>query len=613
MVGIPKSNRCTFCKLRKTKVSPYCPPPLLLSFPFHSESDVFFVGGIQQCDENWPTCGACSRAGKVCSGARNNFKFVVNGCHNEAPTTTATVSTPRSRDYSVSADDASNVSSGEGGQGSATTIVHGGPLSRRTSPGGTIIVDMKEYTAASGTGTFHRMRLSRPHRPRHLSTNGGGCGGKEGGGRSGSGRSSGRPTPTPSPSPSPIMSPSELLTARYVSCLEAARGTGNDLLIWGPSMRLIPKRLGSESPVLRHAVELVVTTWTNSQREAAPEAWLDLRLYTQALGSLQQALKAPEQSYVTDIIAAQAMLQKVELAYDFERGTNEERHATGLIAMISRGGPWQGFHDLSLQLTFDTYYNMLQSDVRLGRDSVFMQNEWSVAFKQAIESSTLSRALKSLYRIWVEATAWPTLARLVRQLHQDRTDTMTAAELLLRATSVLEFLEAENETTFKALTEAGDIAEVASYLEPDLFPTCYRFRDADTAKLFYTHALLAIIVSRTLQEANVVLENYAPALMKRCREYSRRIWMSYPYMRTQRPLAVEYTAALAFAYESANEEERAFCVRSLEDMEYFRRPPPIGRWIEATIMANVKGYTGRVPFIKSQDVTVELCGLGCRS
>lgn len=110
------------------------------------------------------------------------------------------------------------------------------------------------------------------------------------------------------------MSPSELLSARFVACLEAAKGTGNDLLIWGPSIKLVPQRLGSESPVLRHTVELVVTTWSNSQRELSPETWLDLRLYTQALGSLQKALKEPEQSYVTDIIAAQAMLQKVEVS-----------------------------------------------------------------------------------------------------------------------------------------------------------------------------------------------------------------------------------------------------------------------------------------------------------
>lgn len=111
------------------------------------------------------------------------------------------------------------------------------------------------------------------------------------------------------------MSPSDQLAARFINCLEVATGTGNDLLIWGPSIRMIPRRLGSESLVLRHTVELVVTTWTNSQRELPPEAWLDLRLYTRALGSLHKALEEPEQQgSITDTIAAQALLQKVEVS-----------------------------------------------------------------------------------------------------------------------------------------------------------------------------------------------------------------------------------------------------------------------------------------------------------
>ncbi|KAI2633573.1 hypothetical protein GGS26DRAFT_51500 [Hypomontagnella submonticulosa] len=543
MVGIPKSNRCTFCKLRKTK-----------------------------CDENWPTCGACARAGKVCSGARNNYKFVVNGCHNEEPT-------PKPGD----ADDAS-ISSGDGSQ------IHD-PLSRRASPGGTVIVDMKEYTAALGPGTFHRMRLTRPNRPRSVKYS----------------------RPTPSPTPSPVMSPSDRLAAQFISCLDAAAGTGHDMQIWGPSIRMIPQRLATESPVLRHVVELAVASWSNSQRDIlSPEAWLDLRLHMQALGSLRKALEEPEQGLVTDTIAAQWLLQKLELTYDFERGANREHHAAGLTAVISRGGPWQCFNDLGLSATFDSFFNMLQEDVRQGRESVFMHYEWTTAFNRAIENSTIRPVLEAMYRLWVEMTAWPTLVRLVRILGQDPSDTMTAAELVLRATPVIEFLERENETTLKSLMESGDIFEVENPFDPDLFPTCYQFRDIDTAKLFYTHAMYCIIVCRTLQEANLVLENYAPSVIKRCREYSKRIWMSYPWMRTQRPLAIEYTAALAFSYEAANEEEKEFCVRSLEDMEYFRRPPPIGRWIDTTIMANVKGYTGRVPFIKTQDITIEFCGLGCR-
>ncbi|KAI1134747.1 hypothetical protein F5Y05DRAFT_199543 [Hypoxylon sp. FL0543] len=546
MVGIPKSNRCTFCKLRKTK-----------------------------CDENWPTCGACDRAGKVCSGARSNYKFVVNGCHNEA-------ATPKSSD----SDDAS-ISSCDGSSQTRD------PLSRRTGAGGTIIVDLKEYTAAIGSGTFHRMRLARPHRPRSVK--------------------SGRPTP--SPTPSPVMSPSDRLAAQFVSCINAASGTGHDLVIWGPSIKMIPQRLsaGSGSQVLQHTVEVVVSSWSNSQRDIlTPETWLDLQLHMQALGSLRKALEEPEHGLVTDTIAAQWLLQKLELTYDFVRGANQENHAAGLSAVISRGGPWQGFNDLGLYATFDSFFHMLQEDVRQGRDSVFMHHEWTAALQQAIDCSTLRPILKSTYRLWIEMTVWPTLVRLVRVLCQDPSDTMTAAELILRATPAIDYLESENETTLASLMESGDIVEVDNFLDADLFPKCYQFSDIDTAKFFYTHAMYSIIVYRTMQEANLVLEHYAPSVMKKCREYSQRIWMSYPWMRMQRPLAIEYTAALAFSYESANEEEREFCVRSLDDMEFFRRPPPIGRWIDGTIMANVKGYTGRIPFIKSQDVSIELYGVGCR-
>ncbi|KAI1463819.1 uncharacterized protein F4812DRAFT_232321 [Daldinia caldariorum] len=541
MVGIPKSNRCTFCKLRKTK-----------------------------CDENWPTCGACTRAGKVCSGARNSYKFVVNGCHNESANL-----------------DSTSTASNEGVQGRQP---------RGGSPSGKMIVDMKKYTTAKGPGTFHRMRLTHPNRPRAAKFS--------------------RPalSPTLSPTPPPAMCASDRLAAELVYCLESASGTGRDMLIWGSSIWMIPRRLGSESPVLRDTVKLVVASWANSQRVAlSPEAWLDLRLHTQALRSLRKALQEPGKDLVTDTIAAQWLLQKLEFTYDFERGANQERHAAGLTAVISRGGPWQSFDDLGIHATFDSFFNILQEDVRLGRDSVFMHPEWALAFKQAVDTYTTRPVLKAMYYLWVEMTAWPTLVKLVRALCQDPSDTMAATELVLRATPLIEYLEHEGETTLNSLMESRDVVEAENPLNPDLFPTCYRFRDIDTAKLFYTHAMYTIIVYRTLQEANLVLENHNPRIMKRCREYSKRIWMTYAWMSAQIPLAVEYTAALAFSYESANEEEREFCMRCLRDLEYYRRPPPVGRWVDATIMANVKGYTGRLPFIKTRDITIEMSGLGCRS
>ncbi|OTB03852.1 hypothetical protein M426DRAFT_170217 [Hypoxylon sp. CI-4A] len=268
MVGIPKSNRCTFCKLRKTK-----------------------------CDENWPTCGTCARADKVCSGARSTYKFVVNGSHNEVITTPAqpdshhdTIIPLRSNSSQLLQDISS----------------------KPASPGDAIIVDMKEYTASRGPGTFHRMRLTQARRPRSIKSS----------------RLTPTPTPTPaatpSPRSSPVLDPSDRLAGQLVACLEAAADTGHDMQIWGPSIRIIPQRLRSESRVLRHTVELVVATWSNSRRDVlAPELWLDLSLHMRALGSLRKALEEPEPEpeseelglgLVTDTIAAQWLLQKLEVS-----------------------------------------------------------------------------------------------------------------------------------------------------------------------------------------------------------------------------------------------------------------------------------------------------------
>ncbi|KAI1077952.1 hypothetical protein F5B20DRAFT_248510 [Whalleya microplaca] len=569
MVGIPKSNRCTFCKSRKTK-----------------------------CDENWPTCGTCARAGKVCSGARSSFKFVVNGCHNNNN------ATPPISDSEDTTSNGFECSQFRSRNSSSSSLV-----SRRQGTGactnrGAVMVDMKEYSAVLGGGTFRRMRLSRNHPSSYAQ-------------QKQVDRLTPTPTstPTPSPSPSPGLSATatEQLATKLVRCLEAAAGTGHDPMIWGPSIGIIPQRLDGTSAVLQHAVELVLAAWMNSQRELPPEEWLDLRMYNRALRSLHGALLDPKRDLVTNTIAAQTLLQKAELTYDFGRGANQENHAAGITAVISRGGPWQGFTELDLHLTFDNYFNMLQEDVRQGRDSVFAHDEWATAFKQAIASSAIRPVLKATYGLWVEMTVWPTLSRLTWTLCQNPLDTMTAAELILRAMPAAEYLQNEEAAILSSLEAAGDIAEVENLLCPDIAPTCYRFSDFETAKLFTSHAMCGVIVCRALEQADLVLDHHLLCVPERARELSKRIWMSYPWMRTQRPLAIEFTAALAFSYESANAVEREFVTGALEDMEYFRRPPPVGSWIDATIMANVKGYTGRTPFIKTQDVNIELQGLGCRS
>ncbi|KAI1340379.1 hypothetical protein F5Y15DRAFT_380490 [Xylariaceae sp. FL0016] len=532
MVGVPKSNRCNFCKSRKTK-----------------------------CDEKWPTCGACARAGKICSGARTSFKFVVNGCHNEAPSVVVK----------------------EDHEGSITTTRSTEPTRstarRRHSPA-TTIVDVKQYS--KGGCSFGRMRLCQSYpRVERLQ-------------------------------PLPVMNSSEQLAARLIACLDSAPRTGNDLHILGAFLGMVPQQLENGNVALWNAVELVIESWTNSRRELPPSMWLDLRIYNRALRSLKDALDDPGQDLAADTLTALCLLQKVEILYDFERGSNQENHAAGLIVVISNGGPWQGFTEMSLHLTFESYFHMLQEDIRLGRESVFIMPEWQTAFDRAIDANPIQPVVKQMYRLWVQMTVWPTFVLLVQSLCQYPNDSMTAAELIFRAMPVADYLNNEDQTTLASLGKTGGIVEVEATDRPDLFPTRYDFADFETAKLFSFHAMFGLVVNRVLQWANRMLGDDVPYLEERCKDLSRRIWMSHKWMSSKKPMSVDFTGALVFSYESGNSQEREFCLEALVDMETFRRPPPIGQWTEETIMANAKAYTGRLPFFKSQDISIETSGLGCR-
>ncbi|KAI0467658.1 hypothetical protein F4859DRAFT_229357 [Xylaria cf. heliscus] len=523
MVGVPKSRRCTFCKTRKTK-----------------------------CDENWPTCGTCARAGKICSGARTNYKFVINGSHNELPEDGRNIIDTR------------RLSLASTGAGRAD----------RRRDFGDIVLDPKNVTVDGCSFRCHSFNNLSKSIP---------------------------------------WSPPDQLISHLIACLNAARGTGHDLRILGAFLPLVPQYLGGGNTALGHAVELLLGAWENSRRGFPSDTWLDLRTYNRALRSLKPALDDANVGQLNNTLAALCVLQKTEVLYDFSRGSNQENHAAGLIAVISRGGPTQPMTKMALHVTFESIFHMLQEDIRQGRESSFHTPEWMAALRDAIDESDIGLVLKQLYHIWVEATAWPSLSRLVRLLRRNPSDTMTAAELRLRATSFAEKLRHQDEIILTSLTESGAITTVENVTRPDLFPKCYEFADFQTAKLFASHAMFTIITCRCLQEADRVLGHRDLSPEKQAKRFSKRIWMAHPWLRSQTPLAVDFTASLVFSYESGDKEEREFCIAGLREMDSSRHPPPIGEWVEATIMANAKAYSGRLPFIKTQNPKVEYDGVGCRS
>jgi hypothetical protein len=78
---------------------------------------------------------------------------------------------------------------------------------------------------------------------------------------------------------------------------------------------MIPQHLGSGTTALDHAVELLLSAWTNSSRRLPSDMWLDLRTYNRAICSLKNALDDANVELVTNTLAAQCILQKIEVSH----------------------------------------------------------------------------------------------------------------------------------------------------------------------------------------------------------------------------------------------------------------------------------------------------------
>ncbi|KAK8052320.1 hypothetical protein PG993_003705 [Apiospora rasikravindrae] len=458
-------------------------------------------------------------------------------------------------------------------------------------------------------GSYHKLRIPRPSKPLDIN-------------------------PTPAGQ----------LAAELIWCLNAAHGTGSDLHLWGASLELLPPLLG-QSAALQHATKLLTTSWSNIQRGYPRRAWLDAQLYDAALISLQQALEQvfedPTSELTTTTLAAQTLLQKVEIACNDVSVTYQSNHAAGLSAVISMGGCDKGFSELGLHLVFEIFFTVLMGDVRYGKDSVFAEPAWSRAFHKALDATPLkSKLLSRFYRFWIEVAVWPTLVRQIRQLHENPSDTMLAAEVVLRSTALLEYLDGLDKSVFAKAVELGSIVEVEENKnntdqigrDDDFTPTSYEFANYNLANFFRAHAFFTVIMLRILQCANSFL---APPLgsygyteggedqscpspgqqqhQSKLLEFSQRLWQAYPYMRRRRPLELGGDLHLVVAYESGDARQRALTCAALRDVEPGQdgsSPPPLAADVSwgdegTTIVAEAMTLTGRSLVIHQEEKHID--------
>jgi hypothetical protein len=158
--------------------------------------------------------------------------------------------------------------------------------------------------------------------------------------------------------------------------------------------------------------------------------------------------------------------------------------------------------------------------------------------------------------------------------------------------------------------ENGDISEVENCLGTKMCPTCYDFTTYELANFFGNHAFSIVLISRILQSANTFLGTTDETIEQLARVYSCRIWSTYPWMKKRKPFELGGVLHLCLSFEAGDFAERTMVMVSLKCIQAYTST---ARWDGSAIMANAMAYTGRLPFIKTQDCTVELKGVGCRS
>jgi len=174
------------------------------------------------------------------------------------------------------------------------------------------------HATADGSGSFHRMKIMAPSR---------------------------------------MTRPEDRLAAKLALYVECANGTGYNICMTEQGFAMIARRT-ADSVALRDSLECLLASWENLRRGCSFKELLDLKLYGKALKSLRKAMLDPEQQVSPLTLAAISLVQKMEVAYDSNKGINRQSHTDGICGIMSRQNPSQ-LDETQLQLAFENMGEMV--------------------------------------------------------------------------------------------------------------------------------------------------------------------------------------------------------------------------------------------------------------
>ncbi|KAI1207969.1 uncharacterized protein F4807DRAFT_452527 [Annulohypoxylon truncatum] len=499
MVGIPKSNRCDFCRRRKTK-----------------------------CDENWPICGTCSKAGKKCSGPSKHVKFVYNGKHTRRSTQWGDISQEETDAYST---DELSV-----------------PALSTTAK--TSLLNLRNKTMASGA-IFSKLRIytRKPQIPKKL--------------------------------PGTRF---DLLGGKVVMYLKSSEGTGYSLSTWLSTLGYVPPLLeGNEA--LFDATNLLLSTWIKLCQGADRNELFDLSSYNRALQSLQKVLNDTHEQTSNATLAATIYLQTTEYIFDYAGSVNQISHSNGIYSILMQRGPPKHGDHLGAQLMLDAFAYMFSLVIAGKIENFYAYPAWAQVIMNFFDQwKTRTPWVVEVAKLLIQAM---NLADTINRFTKiwDAPSYLRDEQEIEDLSAVVDDLSTHfrgfDESTIEPLLQRNLIYEVSDTESP--LGTRYEFPNGTTALHFANVNSFNIVINRMRQELNKMRGFDDSTIEAECFEWSSRIWRTCQYGLSLRPLcAVTFNDPVRVSYLAGGEAEREYLLKFLREANKFRKQPT-NEWVEESI------------------------------
>ena len=250
------------------------------------------------------------------------------------------------------------------------------------------------------------------------------------------------------------------------------------------------------------------------------------------------------------------------------------------------------------------------------QDCIYVSPRWEQTIRNAIDKGFIPDVhLQQQFRLALLICRLPQLNRLLQQIESDPTHPDTPSRALYLATeasAALAALQEYDDTIITFLQGSGGI--ILGNCDISACSKSFNFSEPLLHEIFTHHAWACMSTNSIVTDAldYLGLADRVEAEAQN-RAWATRVWRSYPYAQRFKPLAsIKFVLPAIVSYEWAGPVERRMIEMALNDVSSYRRPPP-GGYTEAPILANAKAVRGKIPFVRTQDIEVEIRGEGARS